>query len=65
MFITIKNHIININEIRNIELCDIGHRKANIYIYFRNTENTIVFSQLSEIEADEIFENLAKACATC
>lgn len=63
MFITIENHIISINEIRNIELCDIGYGKANICIHFRNTEDIVTLSHRSKIEADEIFKVLADACA--
>ena len=63
MFILIENHIISINEIRNIELCEIGYGKANICVHFRNTEDTVVFSHRSKTDADEIFKNLAEACA--
>ena len=64
MFILIENHIININEIRNIELCDIGYGKANICVHFRNTEDTVVFSHRSKADAAEIFKILTEACAT-
>ena len=39
MFITIDNHIINIEEIRNIVIRSMGYGKSVINIYFKNGDS--------------------------
>lgn len=61
MFIKILNHIINITEIRNVSMENLGYNKFNVVIKFKKGED-IRFYQISKGNADAIMEALTEAC---
>lgn len=64
MFIHIENHIINIQEIRNIIKENLGRGKYCIRIFLKNAESYEHLSLQNKTaeEAEAIMAQLAKAC---
>ena len=62
MFIRIEDNIININEIRNVELNAIGYGKGVVKICFRNGKDDLLFATRPLVECRIIMDDLAEAC---
>lgn len=57
MFITIDNHIINIEEIRNIILRSMGYGKSVINIYFKNGDS-VATNVYKDAEIEKMIKEL-------
>ena len=62
MFVRIENKIININEIRSVELKSIGYDKGIIVIHFRACDDELTFTTRPFAECQAIIDTLAEAC---
>lgn len=62
MFIKIENHIININEIRNVTLESIGYGKGTVTIIWKGCQNDVRFGSRPFSECQTIFDTLTDAC---
>ena len=62
MFIRIENHIINIAEIRNVSVENLGYGKGTLKIVFRTGGDNISFASRKMDELDVIMDTLTDAC---
>jgi hypothetical protein len=62
MFIRIEDNIINISEIRNVELNAIGYGKGVVKIFFRNGKDDLLFTSRPLAECRSIMDILTEAC---
>lgn len=62
MFIRIENNIININEIRNVEIINLGYGKGTLRIIFRSGGDHVSFSNYKMDELNGIMDTLTDAC---
>ena len=57
MFITIDNHIINIEEIRNVIIRPMGYGKSVINIYFKNGDS-VATNVYKDAEIEKMIKEL-------
>ena len=62
MFIRIEDNIININEIRNVELNAIGYGKGVVKIFFRACKDELLFTSRPLADCRAILDALTEAC---
>ena len=62
MFIRIEEHLININEIRNAYINNLGYGKGCVRIIFRSEYDPIVFTNRKLEECEIILNALTEAC---
>ena len=62
MFIRIEDNIININEIRNVELNAIGYGQGVVKIFFRGSKDELLFTSRPLVDCRAILDALTEAC---
>ncbi len=62
MFIRIEENLININEIRNAYIYNLGYGKGAVHIVFKTEYDPIVFSTRKLEECEIILNTLTEAC---
>lgn len=62
MFIRIEENLININEIRNAYIYNLGYGKGTVHINFKSDHEPIVFSTRKLDECEIILDTLTEAC---
>lgn len=62
MFIRLEDNIININEIRNVELNAIGYGKGTVKIIFRTCQDSLIFCSRPLAECRALLDALEEAC---
>ena len=64
MFIRIEDNIININEIRNVEMYTHSSKQGSIHIHFKDCRDSVIFSGYPLAECKTIMDTLTDACVT-
>lgn len=64
MFITIENKILNIEEIRNVELFKETYAKSAVNVYFKDG-TWVGFGARTHEQSKEIFDQISHCCQTC
>lgn len=63
MFTTIENKIINIKEIRNVEIFKETYAKSSVTVYFKDGAY-VCFGARTHEQSKEIFDQISLCCQT-